>query len=874
MSFRNNWCIPGIQKKTGQSPELNGSQIIYKLLLLIGLFFSVCISNAQIKVACIGNSITYGAGLENREADSYPAQLQTMLGSGYEVRNFGVSGRTMLRKGDLPYRKEKVYKEAQTYLPDIVIIKLGTNDSKPQNWKYKNEFESDYKDLIHSFSQLPSHPEIYICNPLPVFLDESNGINGAVVSAQIIPLIKKIAREENVKLIDLYTHMLGRNYLLPDGIHPNVEGAGFLAGEVFNAITKNNSKKYVGIKSDWHGFDKYEFYFNGRFTRLICPKIAKPGKPWIWNARFPDWHPEMDSILLAEGFYVTYLNTDELLGSAECVETWKEYYNYLTENYGLNSKVALEGVSRGGLYVYNFAAKYPEVVSCIYGEGPVLDFKSWPGGFGHGIGSKQDWELIKSDYQFKNDSAALAYKYNPVDNLEQIARRKIPMIHFVSMADSVVPANENTLVLADRYKKLGGEITVVFCSQLDPGTNGHHYKIETPQKAAAFIISNSIMHRTLDAKDYHKQYGSFNNSRIKFEKDKVGKVAFMGGSITYAGGWRDSICNYLKQKFPETKFEFINAGIPSTGSVPGAFRFINDVWSKGKIDLLFEEAAVNDGPDGNDMTPTLMIRGMEGIIRHAKELNPKMDIVMLHFADPNKIETYHNGKTPTVIQQFEKVAKHYEIPTINLAKEVADRVTNQEFTWEKDFVDLHPSVFGQGVYSNSIISFFNTTWKKEIAQVYAAEPYKMPVNKLDRFSYSNGAYMSLKNAKLKKGWNYIENWKPSDVAGRPGFENVPVLEATKPGSVLKIDFNGTAIGVFVAAGPDAGIIESSIDGKPFVQTDLFTKWSNSLHLPWVYVLNDELVAGKHTLTMKTINRKNPLSKGNACRIVHFVLNNY
>ena len=92
----------------------------------------------KIKVACIGNSITYGAFISNREKNNYPTQLQAYLGSEYEVRNFGVNGITTLTKGNIPYIKTHIYKEIFTYQPDILLIKLGTNDAKAQNWKYKN----------------------------------------------------------------------------------------------------------------------------------------------------------------------------------------------------------------------------------------------------------------------------------------------------------------------------------------------------------------------------------------------------------------------------------------------------------------------------------------------------------------------------------------------------------------------------------------------------------------------------------------------------------------------------------------------------------------------------------------------------------------
>ncbi len=123
----------------------------------------------KIRVACVGDSITYGAGIKDREHNSYPAQLQKLLGDGYEVRNFGVNGRTLLSKGDLPYVKERTYQDALAFKPNIVVIKLGSNDSKPQNWKHADEFEADYKKLVESFRDLPTKPKVYLCTPVPAY---------------------------------------------------------------------------------------------------------------------------------------------------------------------------------------------------------------------------------------------------------------------------------------------------------------------------------------------------------------------------------------------------------------------------------------------------------------------------------------------------------------------------------------------------------------------------------------------------------------------------------------------------------------------------------------------------------------------------------
>lgn len=188
---------------------------------------------AQIKVACIGDSITEGAGLQTSE--TYPTQLQGLLKTSYEVRNYGKSGSSLLRSGRLAYWKQTVYQLALQWNPDIVIIKLGTNDSKDEYWVYKEDFYKDYVDFINSFKNLTSKPKIYICYPLPAFRNRF-GIQEDVIKKEIIPYVKQIAKETNTTFIDLYTPFHGKSTLLGDGVHPNATGAKFLAQEVYKAI--------------------------------------------------------------------------------------------------------------------------------------------------------------------------------------------------------------------------------------------------------------------------------------------------------------------------------------------------------------------------------------------------------------------------------------------------------------------------------------------------------------------------------------------------------------------------------------------------------------------------------------------------------------
>ncbi|HLO79830.1 MAG TPA: SGNH/GDSL hydrolase family protein [Chitinophagaceae bacterium] len=619
---------------------------------------------------------------------------------------------------------------------------------------------------------------------------------------------------------------------------------------------------------NWHGFKRTHFEFSGRKAWIVEPPVPLEGKPWIWNAHFPDWHTEVDSILLSKGFYVAYLNTNDMYGSPGAMQIWDDFHAYMIKK-GFAERVALEGVSRGGLYVYNWAKRNPLKVACIYAEGPVCDFKSWPGGKGAGKGSPSDWAALLKNYRITEEQA-LAYTDNPINNLEGLAACKVPVFHAIGLNDKIVPNEENTFKLINNYIKAGGVATVYPMTRGQQNLEGHHYPIEHPEKIADFIFSNSYpVIKVLDPSGFHIARSGLANSYAKFTHEKKGTVAFMGGSITEHGAWRNKICQYLKERFPETEFEFINAGISSTGSTPGAFRLAQEVLDKGKIDLFFEEAAVNDAT--NDFNNAAQVRGMEGIIRHALDSNPNMDIVMMHFVDPAKIADYDKGMTPVVIANHEKVAAHYHVNTINLAKEITDRIHAGEFNWKDDFKDLHPSLFGHEVYVRSIKTFLADAYARADT---ASKAIKMQLPaKLDKFSYSAGEYVDVNKARLIKGWSLVSNWVPNDgLETRKQYVNIPALIAETPGSELRFDFTGTAIGLCVASGPDAGILEYSIDGGPFRSKDLYTQWSSFLHLPWYVILDDELKNKKHSVVVRIAPGKNEKSKGNACRLLHFLVN--
>lgn len=191
-----------------------------------------------VRVACIGNSITDGYGIGMSPVNGYPAVLQKKLGEGYLVKNFGVSARTMMNKGDFPYMNELAWRDAQAFNPNIVVIKLGTNDSKTHNWVHgADEYRQSMQAMIDTLKALPSKPKIYLCSPIPAFKDTWTICDSVIVNGEM-PIIKKLAKKNKCQFIDLHTSYTYGDMMLKDGIHPNAKGAEKMANIIFDAIEK------------------------------------------------------------------------------------------------------------------------------------------------------------------------------------------------------------------------------------------------------------------------------------------------------------------------------------------------------------------------------------------------------------------------------------------------------------------------------------------------------------------------------------------------------------------------------------------------------------------------------------------------------------
>jgi sialidase-1 len=645
----------------------------------------------------------------------------------------------------------------------------------------------------------------------------------------------------------------------------------FVSASSLRAAPMSAAPQEAGASElQWNGYSRTDLSIEGKSARLVSPKHPAPGRPWVWRARFPDFHTGCDLILLERGFHIAYIDTGGMLGGLKAMKIWDAFYKEMHEVHGLAERVALEGVSRGGLFIYHWASRNPEKVACIYADTAVCDIRSWPLGRGAGRGHVATWQHLLRELEL-SEKEAMNYPFNPLKLLEPIAAAEIPLLSIVSQNDTIVPPTENTDLLEARYKELGGDIRVMRVAEGTASSNGHHFTHPEPIRPADFIERHASAFP--GSGRYLGIHGSLERSRVKFDEARRGRVAFLGGSITYNPGWRNAICDYLRARFPETEFDFIAAGNPSMGSTPGAFRLERDVFARGEVDLIFLEAAVNDSTNGRSALE--MTRGVEGIIRHARELNNNVDIVLMHFVDPTKMSSYRQGEVPLVIRQHEAVANHYGVSTVHLAREVTERIDAGQFTWKDDFKNLHPSPFGQRLYAASIRRLLSRYWavRRLTEEVVPAHGTPEP---LDRFSYDAGEMRAPTEATALSGFELVEDCDPraGGVGGgvRGGFYDVPMLVGTEPGASLSFTFKGRAVGVWIPAGPDAGVIEHRIDGGEWSSRDLFTPWSGGLHLPWVYVLAPELARAEHTLELRIAETKNARSKGHACRIAYFVIN--
>jgi hypothetical protein len=257
---------------------------------------------------------------------------------------------------------------------------------------------------------------------------------------------------------------------------------------------------------------------------------------------------------------------------------------------------------------------------------------------------------------------------------------------------------------------------------------------------------------------------------------------------------------------------------------------------------------------------------MEGIIRHARQINPNVDIVVTYFVNEGMLKTIQEGKTPLTVEAHEAVCERYGVSSVYLAREVAQRITAGTLTW-KTYGGVHPAPAGNRIAADLIGELLNPPTSQHGTVV---TPHRLP-EPLDPLSYSAGRFVDPKEARVVRGFTLgVPDWKALAGGKRDRFTKIPILSATEVGDELTLEFEGTAVGAYVLAGPDAGVVLASVDGAPAEPVDLYHRFSKGLHYPRTVLLGHDLKAGKHTLTLKVA--PDSRSGGHAVRIMQFAAN--
>lgn len=238
---------------------------------------------------------------------------------------------------------------------------------------------------------------------------------------------------------------------------------------------------------DFHGYRGHDFRVDGCSVKVVRPKAALPGRPWVWRTMFWDAFPGADIDLLGRGFYVAFIDVGNTFGCPDAMAHFDAFYGELTEKYHFGKRPALEGLSRGGLYAFRWASTNPDKVSCIYADAPVCDMKSWPGGKGKGAGSPADWQAAIQSYHFASEAEMMAFEGNPIDTLEALAKEHVPILEVYGLADKDVPPDENAEIVRTRYLKLGGWIAAI----AKTGCPHHPHGLKDSTPIANFIVAHA-----------------------------------------------------------------------------------------------------------------------------------------------------------------------------------------------------------------------------------------------------------------------------------------------------------------------------------------------------------------------------------------------
>ena len=379
----------------------------------------------------------------------------------------------------------------------------------------------------------------------------------------------------------------------------------------------------------------------------------------------------------------------------------------------------------------------------------------------------------------------------------------------------------------------------------------------------AAVLASVLPCKPIAAEESIKVRSDFPNLQAAAENGRI-RVASLGGSITQKdSGHSAMVPEWLRQKFPDAEVEAINAGLASTCSTTGAFRLERDVLERGPFDLLVVEFAVNDDQDAMHSKQDA-IRGMEGIVRQMRLRSPATDLLMVQYVNPGMLAKLQAGEVPVSIQAHEAVAEHYGITSVNVVQALVDGAMD----WET-YGGTHPGKAGYELATQLITDAL----EKGLAGGAEAKAAGELPAAIDDQSYDGATFVDPQVA------NWLGGWKWGKATGelipegaiRGDYAAMEVLRADQPGTTLYLNFSGRAVGGFILAGPDSGVVEVSVDAEEWRTIDIYHSFSKSLNYPRSVIFASGLNPGFHQLALR-IRKRESGDGGNALNLLNFEIN--
>ena len=586
---------------------------------------------APLKVACLGDSITYGSAMGEgvvREHASYPAQLGAMLGAAYEVRNFGVGGTTLLTEADRPYVETQAWRDALAWKPDLAIVALGTNDScdgpARNNWQHASGLVEDATAMVGELREAGVE-RVLLCGPTGM----QPGASG-LSEARLADLTSRAPHlgEVRAALIEVAAglplveyHDLGRVLTAgqtTDGVHPTPFGAEAVALrmasvvdptptpglEPFHGRLGELSEQAAAQRSTYLGYPREDFRLPdaGVAATLVRPHAAAPGAPWLWRMRFWGHEPELERQLLERGWHLAYVDIAGLYGAPEAMTRMDELYALLRDEVGLHPRPALLGMSRGGLPAAWWAVRRGSKASSVILDNPVIDLNTWPGGDG-GKRSDADWEAALAAYGWTEQEMDERGRELPL--LAGSAPEGTPPILMVlGLQDEVVPAAANGLRFLQGVRWAGGAAEL----WTKPADGHHPHGLHPPDP-----LVRAVEHA----------FGSAHNPALLARPS----VEHRGHAAGWGGGtWMDQVDALVTTAKADPDLDLVLLGDSITQGLTGSSDRRTHPGGTREVDAAFGDlSALNLGLSG-DRTSHVLWRIEHGALAHT---DPRVIVLQL-----------------------------------------------------------------------------------------------------------------------------------------------------------------------------------------------------------------------------------------------------